>query len=84
MLPKGVAYSLTGKCEARLGVRQVWVAQSSRRQGVARRLVDAARAKFYFGFVVARDQLAFSQLSTAGHAFARSYVGGRGGRLLVY
>ncbi len=82
LLPKGVAYSLTAQTRASLGVKQVWVGQACRRQGVARRLVEVARAKFYYGFVVPRDQLAFSQLSTHGYAFAQSYMAGQ--RLLVY
>lgn len=82
LLPKGVAYSLTAKAAASLGVKQVWVGQGSRRRGLAKRMVEVARAKFYYGFVVPREQLAFSQLSTQGYAFAQAYTAGQ--RLLVY
>lgn len=82
LLPKGVAYSLTAKAAASLGVKQIWVGQGSRRRGLAKRMVEVARAKFYYGFVVPREQLAFSQLSTQGYAFARAYTAGQ--RLLVY
>ena len=75
-------YSLKAKAAASLGVKQIWVGQANRRQGVAKRLVEVARAKFYYGFVVPREQLAFSQLSTLGYAFARAYTAGQ--RLLVY
>lgn len=83
LLPKGVAYSLEDKQEATLGVKQIWVSKNSRRQGIAKRLVEVARARFYYGFVVPRDKVAFSQLSNAGYSFASSYVE-KGQRLLVY
>eukprot|EP00624_Nannochloropsis_granulata_P000682 evm.model.NODE_12758_length_23644_cov_37.510574.1 len=83
LLPKGVAYSLHDKAEATLGVKQVWVSKNSRRKGIARRMLEVARARWYYGFVVPREKVAFSQLSNAGYSFARSYTEG-GGALLVY
>ena len=83
LLPKGVAYSLEDKQDATLGVKQIWVSKNSRRQGIAKRLVEAARGRLYYGFVVPRDKVAFSQLSNAGYSFASSYVE-KGQRLLVY
>lgn len=84
LLPKGVAYSLHDKAEATLGVKQIWVSKNSRRKGIARRMVEVARGRFYYGFVVPRDKVAFSQLSNAGYSFARSYTEGGGATLLVY
>ena len=85
LLPKGVVYSLHNKAEATIGVKQIWVSKNSRRKGIARRMVEVARGRFYYGFVVPRDKVAFSQLSNAGYSFARSYTGGEGGgTLLVY
>lgn len=83
LLPKGVAYSLHDMAEATLGVKQVWVSKNSRRKGIARLMLEVARARFYYGFVVPRAKVAFSQLSNAGYSFARSYTEG-GGALLVY
>ena len=82
LLPKGVAYSLDSKEEAALGIKQIWVSKNSRRQGIAKRMVEAARARFYYGFVVPREKVAFSQLSNAGYSFAQSYM--EQGVLLVY
>ena len=82
LLPKGVAYSLHNKEEAALGIKQIWVSKNSRRQGIAKRMVEAARARFYYGFVVPREKVAFSQLSNAGYSFARAYM--EQGVLLVY
>lgn len=83
LLPKGVAYSLTDPREARLGIKQIWVSKDARRQGIARKLAEVARTRFYYGFLVPRDKVAFSQLSNAGHAFGQAYMDGHG-RLLVY
>lgn len=74
LLPQGVAYSLNDKAEATLGIKQIWVSKNSRRKGMARRMVEVARARFYYGFVVPRDKVAFSQLSNMGFSFARAYT----------
>lgn len=81
MLPQGVEY-LHEKVEAAIGIKQVWVSQNMRRQGIGKRMLEVARARFFYGFVVPRGKVAFSQLSTAGYSFARAYV--TPGKLLVY
>eukprot|EP00752_Nemacystus_decipiens_P017847 g16003.t1 len=64
-----------------VGVLQVWVHEQCRRQGIATRLVDAVREKMVYGITLRRDQIAFSQPTREGQAFATRYTGGK---LLVY
>ncbi|CAN0403951.1 unnamed protein product, partial [Ectocarpus sp. 13 AM-2016] len=61
----------------------VWVHERSRRQGVATRLVDTVREKMVYGISLRREEVAFSQPTREGQAFATRYTGGKG-RLLVY
>ena len=56
-----------------LGIKLVWVLGSSRRQGVAGRLIDTSRRTFEFGRIVNRDHVAFSQPTTDGLAMALAY-----------
>lgn len=56
-----------------LGVRLIWVHESRRRQGIAHRMVDAIRRLHFFGQVVDITQLAFSQPTVDGLAFAQRY-----------
>ncbi|OQR87746.1 N-acetyltransferase [Achlya hypogyna] len=58
---------------ALLGVSHVWVHPSFRRQGVAKTLLDVARAKATYGLVVPRRQLAFSQPTEDGMALGVAY-----------
>ncbi|RYG55576.1 hypothetical protein EON66_04960 [archaeon] len=57
-----------------LGVAQVWVHADWRRRGVARKLLDNARAHAVPGMVVPPAQLAFSQPTTAGWQLAAAYT----------
>jgi len=56
-----------------LGVKLIWTAAIARRQGLAGRLLDAARKSFEFGRVVKREHIGFSQPTTEGLALALSY-----------
>jgi hypothetical protein len=58
-----------------LGVRLIWVAEHSRRQGIATRLVDSARACFAYGEIIERRKVAFSQPTREGFVFASKYCG---------
>eukprot|EP00741_Cyanophora_paradoxa_P008344 tig00001299_g8071.t1 len=58
-----------------VGVRQLWVAPGHRRAGVARRLLDALRTNFRFGGAVERAEVAFSQPTPSGKAFAERFTG---------
>lgn len=63
------------------GVRLVWVSLEARRQGLATKLLDCLRSQFMQGYVIQRDELAYSQPTEAGAAFIRVYSGRR---FLVY
>jgi len=65
--------------ESVLGISMIWVDDGWRRKGVAAQLCDTARRRFMFGTVVNRSQVAFSQPTEAGHAFALSYAGSNQG-----
>lgn len=56
-----------------LGIKLVWVVGTSRRQGVAGRLIDTSRRTFEFGRIVNREHVAFSQPTTDGLAMALAY-----------
>lgn len=65
-----------------LGVRQIWISVSFRRQGIASRLVDCARKRFVLGSVVERHNVLFSQPTGDGLRLAKAY--GDKEYLLVY
>lgn len=65
----------TERVEAVLGIRQIWVDSALRRQGIALRLLDAARNCAVYNFHVSKEQLAFSQPTVQGHALAKAYCG---------
>ena len=56
-----------------LGIKLIWTAAGARRQGLAGRLLDAARKSFEFGRLVRREHVAFSQPTTHGLALALAY-----------
>lgn len=57
-----------------LGVSQVWTHPRFRRQRVAWRLLDVARERAQFNFVVPRAEVAFSQPTQAGRALAKRFT----------
>jgi GNAT superfamily N-acetyltransferase len=62
--------------KAMIGIYQLWVHANFRQQGIATRLVTAAREKMVFGLVVPTHQVALSSPTEAGVAFARRYMKG--------
>ncbi|CBJ31471.1 conserved unknown protein [Ectocarpus siliculosus] len=82
-LPTTVLTCEDKETKAVVGILQVWVHERSRRQGVATRLVDTVREKMVYGISLRREEVAFSQPTREGQAFATRYTGGKG-RLLVY
>ncbi|CAM9618919.1 unnamed protein product, partial [Hapterophycus canaliculatus] len=82
-LPLTVLTGEEEETQAVVGILQVWVHEQSRRQGVATRLVDTVREKMVYGLPLRREQVAFSQPTREGQAFAIRYTGGEG-KLLVY
>ncbi len=61
------------RVRATLGVAQVWVAAGARRRGLARRLLDTARARAIYAYHVPRCELAFSSPTGDGFALALAY-----------
>eukprot|EP01039_Chlorochromonas_danica_P005245 gene5242-5778_t len=61
----------------RLGVRVIWIHPDYRRREIGHRLIDTARRFQFFGKVLSRQEIAFSQPTEAGFAFALKYSGDR-------
>ncbi|EFN83480.1 N-acetyltransferase ESCO2 [Harpegnathos saltator] len=59
---------------AKCGINVVWTAMSHRKQGIATRLVNTLRAKFFYGYVMSLDDIAFSTPSLSGKIFAEKYT----------
>lgn len=78
MIPTTGASS--GKCcsadaaPALCGVSRIWVLPTFRRRKTASRLLDAMRTEFVFGKIISTDELAFSDPTENGLAFAQSYT----------
>jgi len=58
-----------------LGISRIWVSNQSRKQGLARRLLDCARSDFMYGLTVEKRLTAFSQPTESGGKLARRYFG---------
>lgn len=65
-----------------LGVRQIWVARNCRKTGMAGKMLDCARKAFVLGNVYGRNEVAFSQPTEDGLAFAKQYT--KNEKILVY
>ncbi len=78
MLPTSTASS--GKCcssdpvPALCGISRIWTLSSFRRRKTASRLLDAMRTEFIYGKIITADELAFSDPTENGLAFAQSYT----------
>ncbi|XP_011637013.1 N-acetyltransferase ESCO2 isoform X4 [Pogonomyrmex barbatus] len=56
------------------GINVVWTAMSHRKQGIATKLVDTLRTKFFYGYVMSMDDIAFSIPTPGGKIFAEKYT----------
>ena len=56
-------------------IRGVWVVAGRRRQGLAARVLDAARGALIPGYIASRGEVAFSQPTVAGAKLAAAYCG---------
>ncbi|KAF6005177.1 N-acetyltransferase O1 (Establishment of cohesion protein 1) [Cyanidiococcus yangmingshanensis] len=68
--------SVDQRCVPWCGIERIWVHAAFRRRGVATALADVARAHIWAATVVPRHRCAFTELTSAGDAFASVYVGG--------
>ncbi|XP_011268811.1 N-acetyltransferase ESCO1 isoform X2 [Camponotus floridanus] len=65
----------TAECSpAKCGINVVWTAMSHRKQGIATKLVDTLRSKFFYGYVLSLDDIAFSIPTPSGKIFAEKYT----------
>jgi len=71
------------KRSANLGIYQIWTLKSSRRKGIANKLVDTARKKLLYGMQVDKSKVAFSSPTGEGITFAKSYIDDKN-EVLVY
>lgn len=56
-----------------LGISRIWVSTQFRKQGLARRLLDAIRDNFMYGLNIGKHLTAFSQPTESGGKLARKY-----------
>lgn len=73
----------TAPIKVMLGVAILWTHDRFRQQGVATKLVTAARNHSFFGMRVPTNKVAFSTPTQAGWSFAKKYFGGTN-QVLVY
>jgi len=71
----GAQIDLRQKYVALCGINRIWVKASERKSGIATKLVDAMCGDFIFQCPIELSQLAFSQPTESGRAFAQKYTG---------
>jgi len=69
----GNAVSKTPK-RAVIGVDKIWVHRKFRRSGIATRMLESIRNSFVYGYVVPREEVAFSQPTEMGAGLAIAYT----------
>lgn len=57
------------------GICRLWTHPAYRRQGIASKLVDTLRRNFVYGYILSRDDIAFSVPTPDGKSFVTKYVG---------
>ncbi|KAM9382254.1 N-acetyltransferase ESCO2 [Phaethornis superciliosus] len=68
------AWRCSTKAEPALcGVSRIWVCSPSRRNRIARRMVDVLRSTFMYGSFLSTQEIAFSDPTPDGKAFATKY-----------
>ncbi|CAB4396923.1 unnamed protein product [Rhizophagus irregularis] len=72
----------TKPLRAACGISRLWVKRDYRRKKIATKLLDSVRKNFIYGCELKPDEVAFSQPSGDGKAFASQYTGTR--EFLVY
>ncbi|KAI4487042.1 hypothetical protein M0802_012097 [Mischocyttarus mexicanus] len=59
---------------AKCGINVVWTIMSHRRKGIATKLVDTLRTKFFYGYIMSLEDIAFSTPTPSGKLFAEKYT----------
>ncbi|XP_052902975.1 N-acetyltransferase eco [Anopheles moucheti] len=60
---------------ARCGISRLWVAPKYRRHGIGRKLMDAIRHHYIFGYTMTMDEIAFGAPTEMGKVFAEKVSG---------
>ncbi len=60
--------------KALCGISRIWVSTSMRRNKIATKLLDCARMNFLYFRVLELNEIAFSDPTQLGQAFAKSYL----------
>lgn len=70
-----------------LGVQRIWTTTTSRRHGLASRLLDCVAARYIYGSPIPpsrrKDDVAFSQPTGKGHKLAKAWTGSEATRVFV-
>ncbi|KAB0804640.1 hypothetical protein PPYR_01610 [Photinus pyralis] len=61
------------KFPIKCGISRIWVSQAHRRKGIATSLLNCLRANFVYGYIMGKDELAFSSPTDIGKSFAARY-----------
>lgn len=69
----------TASIPAILGISRIWASNEHRKQGIATKLLDSARADFLYGMVIEKKSVAFSQPTESGGNLARRWFGRQAG-----
>jgi len=77
-----IAKKSSGRKRCQCAVRVIWTSKDSRRNKIASKMLDCARAQIINGQIIPRKNIAFSQPTMAGSRFIESYV--QSSEFLVY
>ncbi|KYR00539.1 GCN5-related N-acetyltransferase [Tieghemostelium lacteum] len=55
------------------GINKIWTLQSSRKKGIAKKLIDTLRTSMYYGYRLSNHELAITQPTQAGKLFFTKY-----------
>ncbi|KAL6149910.1 hypothetical protein ACJQWK_02845 [Exserohilum turcicum] len=79
-VPHSSSLSISTEPEpAMLGISRIWTSNQHRKQGIATRLLDCARANFLYGMRIEKTKVAFSQPTESGGQLARKWYGRQAG-----
>lgn len=70
-----ISLDLNKPVKCMVGVSRIWTRKEFRGKGIARQLLDHVCKDFYFGLVLSREDIAFSQPTDMGHELALKFFG---------
>nr|XP_018913176.1 PREDICTED: N-acetyltransferase ESCO2 [Bemisia tabaci] len=72
---EGVDVCSTETYKVKCGISRIWTRATDRRKGIATQLTDCVRRNFFYGSILAQEDIAFSVPTVDGKKFARKYTG---------